>query len=605
MRRSLARRFLFMGIPVFLLPTIVCSTTIIPFANLGEMTHAAPAIVLARVISTEVHTRDGLSREVRIMEVLESIKGPLRPGEAWTLPSLTVRGPHWVRAIPDEVELEEGETYLCFLAPHQDGWRPILGAYGVFQEIGQGEGAVLVPLPQGWQVHVMPRPDGRKVEPLGVFHSQGLATQLREVMEGGAWERFHALVSEEPSSFWPYLTLRALPNHCSLLGANGFGFRWTDFPNSPVTIHYPSAGDADCAPPSLLAGYMSDAVTALNANYGGITLNGPNGYSGFSPNCLQDSSAYGVSFLSWMNTNLGGYRHIVIQANDPCNQITNMTNCAGTLAVGGLYGNTPLYIYVADTFYQGLAGFVILNDSLCKCLSGANYTIVLEHEMTHALGLGHIESNFGTANMNPLCCNSISTLDIACVDYLYQPAPLPVEWLFLRAEEQGASVALHWATASEQGSAWYDVERSSDGARFSFLGRVPAAGHSLSERHYAFTDGQPLPGQSYYRLRQEDQDGAVQYSPVVSMDRRSDRLRLAARGMPGDAGRQVYLFSPAEQPALMEYFDADGRLMGQRRMALHRGAQWLEWPFVGDPSGIGYLRVITPDEVACIPIPRY
>jgi hypothetical protein len=55
----------------------------------------------------------------------------------------------------------------------------------------------------------------------------------------------------------------------------------------------------------------------------------------------------------------------------------------------------------------------------------------------------------------------------------------------------------------------------------------------------------------------------------------------------------------------MEYIDADGRLMGQRRMALHRGAQWLEWPSVGDPSGIGYLRVITPDEVACIPIPRY
>lgn len=602
---SPAGRRLLLWCAISLLTLTASATTIIPFTDLGEMAQASPAVVLARVTGSRVLTRDGLSRDALVLEVLESIKGPLRPGEAWTLPSLTVRGPHWVRAIPDEVHLEEGETYLCFLVPHRDGWRPILGAYGLFQEIGHGEGAVLVPLPQGWQVHVLPRPDGSRVEPLGVFHSQGLATQLREVMEGGVWERPRALVSEDPSRFWPYLTLRALPNHCSLLGANGYGFRWTDFPISPVTIHYPSEGDSDCAPPSLLEGYVSGAVSSLSASYGGITLAGPAMFSGFTPDCQEPGGAYGNSFLNWMNTILGGYRHIVIQANDPCNQIANMTNCAGTLAVGGLYGSTPLYSYEADTFYLGLAGFVVLNDSLCKCLSGANYTIVLEHEMTHALGLGHIDTIFGAANMNPSCCKAISSLDIACVDYLYQPAPLPVEWLFLRAEEQGASVALHWATASEQGSAWYDVERSADGARFSFLRRVPAAGQSLSERHYAFTDGQPLPGQSYYRLRQEDQDGAARYSPVVSMDRRSDRLRLEARGMPGDAGRQVYLFSPAEQPALMEYIDADGRLMGQRSMALQAGAQWIEWPFVGDSSGIGYLRVITPDEVACIPIPRY
>lgn len=602
---SPAGRRLLLWCAISLLTLTASATTIIPFTDLGEMAQASPAVVLARVTGSRVLTRDGLSRDALVLEVLESIKGPLRPGEAWTLPSLTVRGPHWVRSIPDEVHLEEGETYLCFLVPHQDGWRPILGAYGVFQEIGQGEGAVLVPLPQGWQVQVLSRPDGRKVEPLGVFHSQTLVEQLRDVVAGSRWERFHALVSEEPHRFWNYLSLRALPGHCSLLTIGGLGIRWQNFPGTPVTVHYPSAGDSDCDPPSLLADRVSAAVTSLSANYGGIALDGPVSFSGFSPDCAQDSSAYGDSFLDWLFDSLGGERHIVHQANDPCNQIANLVNCGGTLAIGGLYAFGPTYQYDGDTYYQGGAGFVILNNALCTCLSGANYTIVLEHEMTHALGLGHIESNFGTANMNPTCCNAIGSLDIACVDYLYQPVPLPVEWLLLRAEEQGASVALHWATASEQGSAWYDVERSADGARFSFLGRVPAAGQSLSERHYAFTDGQPLPGQSYYRLRQEDQDGAVQYSPVVSMDRRSDRLRLEARGMPGDAGRQVYLFSPAEQPALMEYIDADGRLMGQRSMTLQAGAQWIEWPFVGDSSGIGYLRVITPEEVACIPIPRY
>ncbi len=92
---------------------------------------------------------------------------------------------------------------------------------------------------------------------------------------------------------------------------------------------------------------------------------------------------------------------------------------------------------------------------------------------------------------------------------------LPVELLSFDAKPVGDDVEATWVTGSEINSAWFNVQRSTDGAHFENVGRVTAAGHSLSPIDYAFTDRDPLPGLSYYRLEQVDLDGAIEYSKVV------------------------------------------------------------------------------------------
>ena len=85
------------------------------------------------------------------------------------------------------------------------------------------------------------------------------------------------------------------------------------------------------------------------------------------------------------------------------------------------------------------------------------------------------------------------------------------------AEVQAAGVHVSWATASEQNSAYFAVERSGDGRAFVEIGRVAAAGTSGQVHTYELLDRQPLVGVAYYRLRQVDVDGTATYSPVQAL----------------------------------------------------------------------------------------
>ena len=94
---------------------------------------------------------------------------------------------------------------------------------------------------------------------------------------------------------------------------------------------------------------------------------------------------------------------------------------------------------------------------------------------------------------------------------------LPVEWLDFQAEAAGTDVLLTWSTASESNNAFFAVERSPDGVDFEEIAQLPAAGTTSEVQHYTYTDSSPFTLHSslaYYRLRQQDFDGAFSYSPV-------------------------------------------------------------------------------------------
>ncbi|WP_169513186.1 T9SS type A sorting domain-containing protein [Hymenobacter aerophilus] len=95
--------------------------------------------------------------------------------------------------------------------------------------------------------------------------------------------------------------------------------------------------------------------------------------------------------------------------------------------------------------------------------------------------------------------------------------PLPVQLLSFGAERQAAGVQVRWTTATELNSASFEVQRSATGQEFRTIATVAAQGNSSSTHTYAALDRQPLPGLSYYRLRQLDLDGKAAYSAVVSV----------------------------------------------------------------------------------------
>ncbi|TGE18636.1 T9SS type A sorting domain-containing protein [Hymenobacter elongatus] len=92
--------------------------------------------------------------------------------------------------------------------------------------------------------------------------------------------------------------------------------------------------------------------------------------------------------------------------------------------------------------------------------------------------------------------------------------PLPVTLVRFTATREPQAVAVSWVTASEKNSDYFDVQRSADGREFSTVYTMRGMGASSKSTAYSMKDTEPLPGMSYYRLRQVDQDGSFAYSPV-------------------------------------------------------------------------------------------
>ncbi|MDJ1505899.1 lectin-like domain-containing protein [Xanthocytophaga agilis] len=150
--------------------------------------------------------------------------------------------------------------------------------------------------------------------------------------------------------------------------------------------------------------------------------------------------------------------------------------------------------------------------------------------------------------------------------------PLPVTWLRFEARENGEVVDVIWATASEKNSAYFEIERSSNGKDFLSIGRVQATGTTSSVSNYFFEDVHPLAGVSYYRLRQVDQDGIYAYSKVVRIERDIASTQLTAYPNPtrGDLTLHVEQFS--NEKLQVRIFTASGSLVRQLELESTNGS---------------------------------
>lgn len=94
---------------------------------------------------------------------------------------------------------------------------------------------------------------------------------------------------------------------------------------------------------------------------------------------------------------------------------------------------------------------------------------------------------------------------------------LPIELISFDAELRDGRVELRWATASEINNDYFTIERSTDGRSFQPIKKVRGSGNSTTRIDYQATDDGPLPGYSYYRLRQTDYDGTYTFSEIKTV----------------------------------------------------------------------------------------
>ena len=98
-----------------------------------------------------------------------------------------------------------------------------------------------------------------------------------------------------------------------------------------------------------------------------------------------------------------------------------------------------------------------------------------------------------------------------------QAAPLPVSFVSVSANLQGAAVKVDWKVSGERGIQSYEVERSADAASFTKVGTVTATGNASNNQNYSWLDAAPLTGVNYYRIKSITVSGEVKYTYIVKV----------------------------------------------------------------------------------------
>ena len=150
-------------------------------------------------------------------------------------------------------------------------------------------------------------------------------------------------------------------------------------------------------------------------------------------------------------------------------------------------------------------------------------------------------------------------------------SPLPLTWLSFDALSEPDQVRLHWRTAGEVNCRAFLPEHSLDGTDFRPLGSLPAKAAAGQGADYTFEHRDPMPGIHYYRIRQEDHDGAFSYTPVRAVDHRPlDGPRWALH-RDGEGGWWLLAKEPAQAGTRLLFHALTGQPLGE--IVLPRGEQ--------------------------------
>jgi hypothetical protein len=152
---------------------------------------------------------------------------------------------------------------------------------------------------------------------------------------------------------------------------------------------------------------------------------------------------------------------------------------------------------------------------------------------------------------------------------------LPLSWTAFSAKRIVQDVSLTWDTELELNVDHYEIERSTDAARWQVIDFVKAANGGPLRNHYELLDAFAPARALFYRIRSIDSDLSYTYSSSVSVPPVGGAL---FEMLPNPAGNYVYI--QAEDGTNVSIFGQDSRLV------------------FNEPESTGLIRVETIDWVS-------
>lgn len=138
---------------------------------------------------------------------------------------------------------------------------------------------------------------------------------------------------------------------------------------------------------------------------------------------------------------------------------------------------------------------------------------------------------------------------------------LPINLVRFDAVQSGSGVMLYWTTATEVNNDYFTLEKSTDNENWIPFGDVNGAGNSNELISYTFEDKDPMPGTSYYRLKQTDFNGAYEYYGPVAVECSNAAASILV--YPNPAPENVVVVGTQDAQATIFLCDLTGRVIAQ------------------------------------------
>jgi hypothetical protein len=176
---------------------------------------------------------------------------------------------------------------------------------------------------------------------------------------------------------------------------------------------------------------------------------------------------------------------------------------------------------------------------------------------------------------------------------------LPVELLSFTGNCSKGTTDITWETASEHNSLNYELEKSRDGQVWSLVATIAAAGNSTQLLQYHFEDGEALEGDNYYRLIQNDIDGASEIYDIINVScSNSGNHYISAYPNPSSGDFQIVINNNEFLGAsILKVMDTKGSVIHQRTIDVKEGQNLIKIQDLDLSSGIYYLSLSNGDKL--------
>lgn len=187
--------------------------------------------------------------------------------------------------------------------------------------------------------------------------------------------------------------------------------------------------------------------------------------------------------------------------------------------------------------------------------------------------------------------NGSSTItDAGSVYMLILSSLLPVELLSFQVTRKYETAVLKWQTASEQNNKGFYIERSKNSIDWESLDFIKGKGNTTNLSNYKFVDDSPHNGLNYYRLKQVDTDGGVDFSPLITVNiDREGSQDVSIGPNPVKDEINIHFMNTTSAATTLEVFDLFGRLVLHRKLAANIDQSVLDLNHLR--SGIYWLRI--------------